>query len=99
MVGPARKREAVSHLQRSLELSELRVCKVVGQPRNNQRCAFAPDNKDDLLRKEFREISLRRLRVCYRMACARGGWRINNNGVKLLSVVLRISQTNQIKTL
>lgn len=30
MVGPARKREAVGHLQCELELSQRRTCKVVG---------------------------------------------------------------------
>lgn len=39
MVGPARKREAVVHLQRELELSERRACKVVGQGRSTQRYA------------------------------------------------------------
>jgi hypothetical protein len=33
MVGLARKREAVGHLQRELELSQRRACRVVGQPR------------------------------------------------------------------
>lgn len=30
MAGPARKREAVGHLQRELRLSQRRACKVVG---------------------------------------------------------------------
>jgi len=42
MVGPARKREAVGHLQRELELSQRRACKVVGQPRATQRTWLAP---------------------------------------------------------
>ena len=33
MVGPARKRTAVGHLQGELELSQRRACQVVGQPR------------------------------------------------------------------
>ena len=36
MVGPTRKRTAVEHLQRELELSQRRACKVVGQPRATQ---------------------------------------------------------------
>lgn len=35
MVGPARKREAVEHLQRSLEMNERRAFKVVGRKRHH----------------------------------------------------------------
>ena len=42
MVGPSRKREAVGHLQRSLEMSERRACKVVGQPRSTGRLWLIP---------------------------------------------------------
>ena len=50
MVGPARKREAVGHLQRELELSQRRACKVVGQPRATQRHAPQPDAEEKRLR-------------------------------------------------
>ena len=50
MVGPARKREAVGHLRRSLEMSERRACKVVGQPRSTQRYAVEPSEEEDRLR-------------------------------------------------
>lgn len=46
MVGPARKREAVGHLQRELEMSERRACKVVGQPRSTQRYLVVPDTEE-----------------------------------------------------
>ena len=50
MVGPTRKRTAVEHLQRELELSQRRACKVVGQPRATQRQASKPDAAEDRLR-------------------------------------------------
>ena len=37
MVGPARKREEVRHLEESLEVSERRACEVTAQPRATQR--------------------------------------------------------------
>ena len=56
MVGPARKREAVGHLQRKVEMSERRACKVVGQPRSTQRYEANEDAEEDRLRRELREI-------------------------------------------
>ena len=87
MVGPARKREAVGHLQRSLELSERRACKVVGQPRSTQRYEVESDGEEQRLRHELREISRQRPRAGYRMAARclrRGGWRINHKRVQRL---------------
>lgn len=63
MVGPARKREAVGHLQRALEMSEGRACKVVGQPRSTQRYLVAPDTEELQLRQELRQISRQRPRA------------------------------------
>ena len=57
MVGPALKREAVGHLQRALEMSERRACKVVGQPRSTQRYLVAPDTEELQLRQELRQIA------------------------------------------
>lgn len=87
MVGPARKREAVGHLQRSLEMSERRACKVVGQPRSTQRYEVESDGEEQRLRHELREISRQRPRAGYRMAARclrRGGWRINHKRVQRL---------------
>ncbi len=55
MVGPARKREAVGHLQSDLELSQRRACKVVGQPRATQRHGPQPDAEDTRLRARLNE--------------------------------------------
>lgn len=87
MVGPARKREAVGHLQRQLEMSERRACKVVGQPRSTQRYAVEPDGEEDRLRQDLREISRKRPRAGYRMAARylrRDGWQITDKRVHRL---------------
>jgi putative transposase len=69
MVGPARRREAVSHLQRELEMSQRRACQVVGQPRATQRYVPAPDAEEERLRTWLRAFSRRRPRAGYRAAC------------------------------
>jgi putative transposase len=63
MVGPARKREAVGHLQRALELSQRRACKVVGQPRAIQRHVPRPDAEEQQLRARLNEFSRQRPRA------------------------------------
>lgn len=80
MAGPARKREAVGHLQRTVKMSEGRACKVVKQPRSTQRYAVKGDADEARLREELRENSRRRPRAGYRMAARclrRCGWRVN----------------------
>ena len=87
MVGPARKREAVGHLQRELEMSERQACKVVGQPRSTQRYLVVPDTEELQLRQELRQISRQRPRAGYRMAARclrRSGRRINDKRVQRL---------------
>ena len=69
MVGPARKREAVGHLQDELELSQRRACKVVGQPRATQRHTVQPDAAEQRLRERLNEFSEQRPRAGYRTAC------------------------------
>jgi len=69
MVGPARKREAVGYLQRELELSQRRACKVVGQPRATQRHTPPADVQEDRLRERLQQFSRQRPRAGYRAAC------------------------------
>lgn len=87
MVGPARKREAVRHLQSHLELSERRACGVVGQARGTQRHTPKPKPEEERLRRELRELSRQRPRAGYRMAARclrRAGWKINDKRVHRL---------------
>ena len=87
MVGPARKREAVSHLQRGLEMSQRRACQVVGQPRATQRYVPEPDAEEARLRARLRAFSRARPRAGYRTACGQlrqEGLRVNVKRVQRL---------------
>jgi transposase InsO family protein len=87
MVGPARKREAVGHLQSDLELSQRRACKVVGQPRATQRHVPQPDAEETRLRARLNEFSRQRPRAGYRTACGQfrqEGLRVNPKRVQRL---------------
>ncbi len=87
MVGPARKREAVGHLQRELELSPRRACKVVGQPRATQRHAPRPAAEEGRWRERLKAFSRQRPRAGYRTACGQlrqEGVRVNVKRVQRL---------------
>jgi hypothetical protein len=45
MVSPARRREAVEHLQECFDASQRRACRAVDQPRSTQR--YESKIKDD----------------------------------------------------
>ena len=87
MVGPARKREAVGHLQQGLEMSQRRACNVVGQPRSTQRHTPEPDAEEERLRDRLNEFSRERPRAGYRTACGQmrqEGLRVNVKRVQRL---------------
>ena len=87
MVGPARKREAVGHLQCELELSQRRACTVVGQPRATQRHTVPSDEAEQRLRERLNEFSEQRPRAGYRTACGQlrqEGLRVNVKRVQRL---------------
>jgi transposase InsO family protein len=87
MVGPARKRAAVGHLQERLQTSERRACKVVAQPRSTQRYRGRKREKDAMLVAQLHRISRERPRAGYRMAAAilrREGWEVNRKRVQRL---------------
>ena len=87
MVGPARKREAVAHLEEVLEVSQRRACEVVVQPRSTQRYHGRRHGRDAALASELRRISAAHPRAGYRMAMAllrRAGMDINAKRVQRL---------------
>jgi hypothetical protein len=87
MVGPARKRTAVGPLQRGLEMSQCRACKVVGQPRATQRHRPQPDAEEARLRERLHAFSRQRPRAGYRTACGQlrqEGLRVNPKRVQRL---------------
>jgi len=87
VVGPARKREAVAHLEAALEVTERRACQVIVQPRSTQRYRGIKREKDAALAAELRRISAAHPRAGYRMATAllrRAGMTINPKRVQRL---------------
>ena len=68
MVSPARKREAVAHLERKLQVSQRRACKVINQPRSTQRYACTRPARDAKLAAELRRYAMAHPRHGYRMA-------------------------------
>jgi transposase InsO family protein len=87
MVGPERKRTAVLHVRRELEVSERRACTTIRQPRATQRYRGIKRGKDAALAAELRRISAAHPRAGYRMATAllrRAGMEINAKRVQRL---------------
>lgn len=86
-MSPARKREAVAHLERKLQVSQRRACKVIDQPRSTQRYASARPARDAKLTAELRRYAAAHPRRGYRMAAAhlrRQGMKINRKRVARL---------------
>ena len=87
MVGPARQREAVRHVEGVLEVSERRACRTTRQPRSTPRYRGRKRGKDAALSAELRRISAVHPRAGYRMATAllrRAGMEINAKRVQRL---------------
>jgi hypothetical protein len=87
VVGPARKRDAVAHLEKVLEVSERRACQVIEQPRSTQRYRVRQPVKDAALVSDLRRISAAHPRAGYRMATAllrRTGMELNAKRVQRL---------------
>ena len=87
MVSPARKREAVAHLERKLQVSQRRACKVINQPRSTQRYASKRPARDAKLAAELRRYAIEHPRRGCRMAAAelrRRGMKVNNKRVARL---------------
>ena len=75
------------HVQRTLEVSERRACKVIGQPRASQRYRPRKPDKDRRLTKRIRTLARRHRRYGYRRIWAmlrREGWRVNRKHVQRL---------------
>ena len=68
MVGPARKREAVVHLEDKFPVSQRRACRSLAQPRSTQRYVCRQSSKDSVLAGELRRFATKHPRAGYRMA-------------------------------
>lgn len=84
VVSSGRKREAVTHLERKLQVSQRRACKVINQPRSTQRYASKRPKQDAKLTAELRRYAMKHPRRGYRMAAAelsRQGMQVNDKRV------------------
>jgi putative transposase len=86
-VSPARRRRAVTHLQRVFGVPERWACRLVGQHRSTQRHQPAEPDRDRALREQLRAFSRAHPRWGYRRAHAQlcgQGWRVNRKAVQRL---------------
>jgi putative transposase len=86
-LSPTRRRAAVEHVRRRLEVSERRACRVIGQPRSSQRYAGRKAESDRRLAERMVELSRENPRYGYRRVWAllrREGWPANKKRVHLL---------------
>jgi putative transposase len=85
LVSPARRRRAVTHLQRVFGVSQRWACRLVGQHRSTQRHQPVEPDRDRALREQLRGFSRAHPRWGYRRAHAqlRGqGWLVNRKAVQ-----------------
>ena len=86
-MSPARRRRAVTHLQRVLGVSERWACRLVGQHRATQRHQPAQPDRERVLRDALRSFSRAHPRWGYRRAHAQvraDGWQVNRKLVQRL---------------
>ena len=86
-MSPARRRRAVTHLQRVFGVSQRWACQLVGQHRSTQRHQPAEPDRDRALREQLRQFSRAHARWGYRRAHAqlcRQGWQVNRKAVQRL---------------
>lgn len=83
-MSPARRREAVAHLETAFDVSERRACRVIGQPRSTHRYPCSKPSQDAPLAKAIRELAAREPRAGYRTVTRllrRDGWSVNRKHV------------------
>ncbi len=79
-MSPTRRRAAVEHVRRKLEVSERRVCRVISQPRSSQRYVGRGAGRDRALKERMIALARENPRYGYRRVWAllrREGWKVN----------------------
>jgi len=84
-LSPARRRQCVDRIRKRLDVSERRVCHMIGQPRSTQR--YKPEVKahEAPLREEIMRLACKYGRYGYRRITAllrRDGWTVNHKRVE-----------------
>ena len=83
-MSPARRREAVDHLETAFDVSERRACRVMNQPRSTHRYSCAKPSQDAPLARAIRDLAAREPRAGYRAVTRllrRDGWPVNRKRV------------------
>ena len=70
MISPDRRREAVEQVKETLQVSERRACRVIGQPRATQRYSKRMDSEEDVLREQIVLLASQYGRYGYRRVTA-----------------------------
>jgi putative transposase len=85
VISPDRRRQAVEQVQEVLEVSERRVCRVLGQPRSTQRYKKHVDDDEEILIARIMALASEYGRYGYRRITAmlrQEGWRVNHKRVE-----------------
>jgi len=85
VISPDRKRKAVKQAVQTLDVSERRACRVVGQPRSTQRYHKRPADDEDFLTSRIIELASQYGRYGYRRVTAllrNEGWIVNHKRVE-----------------
>lgn len=79
-MSPAKRRDAVHHLEKMFAVSQRRACAITGQPRSTQRLTPPSANKEEALARRIEALVRENPRFGYRRITAMlrlEGWQIN----------------------
>jgi len=85
VIGPDKRRQAVEQVQEVLNVSERRVCRVLGQPRSTQRYQKRVAEDEEILTARMVALASEYGRYGYRRITAmlRGeGWQVDHKRVE-----------------
>jgi transposase InsO family protein len=85
VISPDRRRQAVEHVQSVLDVSERRVCRVLGQPRSTQRYKKRIADDEEILTARIVALASEYGRYGYRRITAmlhQEGWQVNHKRVE-----------------
>lgn len=87
MISPDNRRQAVEQVQAVMEVSERRVCRVLGQPRSTERYKKRIAEDEEILRARMVALACEYGRYGYRRITAmlrQEGWQVNHKRVERL---------------
>jgi len=87
VISPDRRRQAVQQVQEVMDVSERRVCRVLGQPRSTQRYKKRVSQDEEILSARMVALASEYGRYGYRRITAmlhQEGWRVNHKRVERL---------------